>query len=419
MRKVYLVGGAVRDTLLGIEPKDRDFAVTGASVEDMLNDGFVNVGKAFPVFLKDGCEYALARTEKKSGTGYHGFIPSTSPEISIEQDLFRRDLTINAIAQDLETGELIDPYGGKKDIEARLLRHVSTAFTEDPLRVLRVARFLARYAHLGFTVAPETLYMMKKVVSSGELTTISPERIWSEIKGALETQSPHKFFLVLKKVGALKEILPEVDRLFGVRQRREYHPEVDTGIHVMMALQQSVKLTTCSVTRFGVLVHDLGKGLTPKDILPRHHMHEIRGVPLVDDICDRLRVPKKYRTFGKIASEFHTHSHEAFLRSPSTFIKFFYAIDAIRNPKNLEMLAICGEADSRGRTGFEEESYPQRDYLMQVLKLAKKADLSKIDKKSKHVEQQVLEARIRAIKPFVSEHKIAQKKNQPTDRKPK
>ena len=375
--QIYLVGGAVRDSLINYPSSENDWVVVGATPEQMTDLGYKPVGQDFPVFIhpKTGEEYALARTERKSGHGYKGFEFYTSTKVSLEEDLIRRDLTINAMAQDDE-GRIIDPFDGQKDLAHKLLRHVSEAFTEDPLRVLRVARFAARYAHLGFTVAPETMELMKSIVAKGEMEFLVAERVWKETSRALTEQSPQVFFEVLKACNALEVLLPEVDALFGVPQRADFHPEIDTGIHTMMALEASTKLTDCEAIRFAVLVHDVGKAITPEDVLPSHSGHEKRGLPLVKAICDRLAVPNKHRQLAMAVTEFHLHSHKALELKPSTLLKLFQSIGAIRSPDKLRDFLTCCEADIKGRAGFEDAAYPSKDYLLAALEAVNKADIS-------------------------------------------
>ncbi|MCE0802230.1 multifunctional CCA addition/repair protein [Buttiauxella sp. S04-F03] len=358
--KIYLVGGAVRDGLLRLPVKDKDWVVVGATPQEMLDAGYQQVGKDFPVFLhpKSREEYALARTERKSGQGYTGFTCYAAPDVTLEQDLLRRDLTINAIAQD-EHGEFIDPYNGRADIENRLLRHVSPAFNEDPLRVLRVARFAARYAHLSFQIAPETLTLMSSMASNGELEHLTPERVWKETENALTSRNPQVYFDVLRKCGALKVLFPEIDALFGVPAPEKWHPEIDTGIHVLMTLAIAAQLSPDVDVRFATLCHDLGKGLTPKEFWPRHHGHGPAGVKLVERLCQRMRVPNEIRDLAKLVAEYHDLIHTISILQPKTIIKLFDAIDAWRKPQRVEQVALTSEADARGRTGFEASDYPQ------------------------------------------------------------
>lgn len=358
--KIYLVGGAVRDGLLKLPVKDKDWVVVGATPQQMLDAGYQQVGKDFPVFLHPQSreEYALARTERKSGQGYTGFTCYATLDVTLEQDLLRRDLTINAIAQD-ETGELIDPYNGRSDIERRLLRHVSPAFNEDPLRVLRVARFAARYAHLNFLIAPETLALMREMADNGELAHLTAERVWKETENALSSRNPQVYFSVLRECGALKVLFPEIDALYGVPAPAKWHPEIDTGIHTLMTLSMAAQLSPEIDVRFATLCHDLGKGLTPKEKWPSHHGHGPAGVKLVEQLCARLRVPNEIRDLAKLVAEFHDLIHTFPILQPKTVVKLFDAIDAWRKPQRVEQIALTSEADARGRTGFEASDYPQ------------------------------------------------------------
>ncbi|SQA97612.1 Multifunctional CCA protein [Cedecea neteri] len=358
--KIYLVGGAVRDGLLKLPVKDKDWVVVGATPQQMLDEGYEQVGKDFPVFLHPQSheEYALARTERKSGLGYTGFTCYSAPDVTLEQDLLRRDLTINAIAQD-ENGELFDPYNGLADIERRLLRHVSPAFNEDPLRVLRVARFAARYAHLNFQIAPETLALMRTMTDNGEIAHLTAERVWKETENALTSRNPQVFFAVLRECGALKVLFPEIDALYGVPAPAKWHPEIDTGIHTLMTLSIAAQLSPAVDVRFATLCHDLGKGLTPKEKWPSHHGHGPAGVKLVEQLCARLRIPNDIRDLAKLVAEFHDLIHTFPILQPKTVIKLFDAIDAWRKPHRVEQIALTSEADARGRTGFEASDYPQ------------------------------------------------------------
>lgn len=369
--KTYLVGGAVRDALLNLPVKERDWVVVGAMPETLLAQGYQAVGRDFPVFLHPQTheEYALARTERKTGVGYRGFATWSSPDVTLEQDLLRRDLTINAMAQDIDSGELIDPYDGRKDLQARLLRHVSPAFVEDPLRVLRVARFAARFAPLGFTVADTTLQLMQQISASGELSTLTPERVWRETQLALSTAAPQVYFRVLRDCGALKEILPELDALFGIPQPEQWHPEVDTGIHMLMVLEHAARLGADPVMRFGALMHDLGKGATPKDMLPRHIGHEVRGIPLVEAVCARWRVPNEYRDLALLCAAQHGKLHAVFEMRSSTLLEFLEKLDALRRPERFRQFLLACEADARGRTGFADRAYPQAGFLLQAREL--------------------------------------------------
>lgn len=365
---IFLVGGAVRDKLLGFPIRERDWLVVGATPQQMLDLGYRQVGKEFPVFLHPDSheEYALARTERKTGKGYTGFICYSSPDVTLEEDLQRRDLTINAMAE-TDDGQLIDPYGGKEDLDNRVLRHVSPAFSEDPLRVLRVARFAARYHHLGFRVADETLALMKSITESGELEHLVPERIWKEIESALGERSPAQFVRVLRACHALAIILPEVDRLFGVPQTEKYHPEIDTGEHTLMALEQASCISSSTLMRYAVLVHDLGKGLTKKEYWPAHIAHEAKGVKPIRTIGERLKVPKNHTALAELVARYHTHCHRALEMRPAKIVDLITNTDALRRPERFELFLLACEADARGRRGFEDKPYPQAAYLRQAL----------------------------------------------------
>ncbi len=377
--KTYRVGGCVRDRLLGIPVSDIDWVVTGSTVDAMQAAGFKAIGKDFPVFLhpESRQEYALARSERKTAPGYHGFELIIDPTITIDQDLSRRDLTINAMAED-EEGHLIDPYGGQRDLESRTLRHVSQAFAEDPVRVLRVARFAARYHHLGFSIATQTVDLMREMGKSGELDSLVAERVWSEMSRALSEPDPSVFFESLRLCDVLEILFPEIDALYGVPQTAQYHPEIDTGVHVMMALQKSAELGLDNETRFAVLMHDLGKAATPAQILPSHHGHEVRGVKLVRDFCTRWRVPKSHTELALITTEYHTHVHRALELKPSTLLKLFTNTDVFRKPDRFRKMLLACLADIRGRTNFENIDYPQADFLHQLIDDLRKADLSEI-----------------------------------------
>ena len=377
--KIYRVGGAVRDKLLNYPCYENDWVVVGSSPEEMIKLGYQPVGNDFPVFIKTetGEEYALARTERKSGVGYQGFTFHTAPNISLEDDLIRRDLTINAMAEDAD-GNIIDPYGGQKDLHRKILRHVSDAFIEDPLRVLRVARFAARYYHLGFTIAPETEALMKSIVKRGELADLVAERVWKETDRALCEQSPDLFIQTLRNCGALAALLPEVNALFGVAQRADYHPEIDTGIHTLMALQQAAILSDKPAIRFAVLVHDLGKGVTPSHILPSHSGHEARGLPLVKAVCDRLKAPNEHRQLAMIVTEFHLLCHKALELRPTTLLTLLKTVGAIKSPTKLEDFLTCCTADAKGRTGFESRDYASAPYLRAATKALQGLDISDI-----------------------------------------
>lgn len=365
--KIYLVGGAVRDQQLGLPIKDRDFVVVGSSVQEMLEKGFQPVGKDFPVFLhpKTKEEYALARKERKTAAGYTGFEFITDPTVTLEDDLLRRDLTINAMALDLETEQLIDPHNGLEDIKSRTLRHVSDAFSEDPLRVLRTARFLARFSYLGFKIDNSTIKLMQKMVDNGEVDHLVPERVWQELKATLNSESPSSFIKALKSCGALKVLFPEIDCLFGVPQTRKWHPEIDTGIHAMLAMDQAKDLD--NDTAFAVFTHDLGKGITPEKILPSHRGHEFGGIPLVKDLCKRLKVPTNYKKLALTVCQWHLHSHIAFELKPETIHKVFTRTAAYHQPKVFSKFLQACQADATGRTGLEFTDYPQANYLRACL----------------------------------------------------
>ena len=370
--KTYLVGGAVRDRLLGLPPGDRDWVVVGATQAGMEARGFKAVGRDFPVFLHPdtGEEYALARTERKSGRGYRGFVVDADPSVTLEEDLQRRDFTINAIAQ-ADDGTLVDPYGGARDIQARVLRHVGPAFVEDPLRVLRAARFMARFAPLGFTLAPETVALMRAMVDSGELDALVPERVWQELRRALASTRPSAFLSTLRDCGALAVVLPEVDALYGIPQRAEYHPEIDTGIHQEMVCDMAARLAPGDARiGFAALVHDLGKALTPADVLPKHIGHEHAGVKPVIALCERLKVPVDHRELAVMACREHLNVHRLFELRDATVIELLTRCDAFRRPERIPWLATVCEADKRGRGGQEAADYPQGRALVDLHRAA-------------------------------------------------
>ena len=379
--EVYLVGGAVRDKLLGLPVHERDWVVVGARPEDLERQGFVSVGKEFPVFLHPETkeEHALARLERKVAPGYRGFTTQFSPDVTLEEDLKRRDLTINAMAQ-RQSGELIDPYGGQRDLLARVLRHVSEAFVEDPVRILRLARFAARFADLGFKVAEETMALMKQMVASGEVDALVPERVWQETERALGESRPDAFFQTLRDCGALAVIFPEIDALYGVPQPPKWHPEVDTGVHVMLAIRYAAKIGAPTSVRFAVLTHDLGKALTPQAILPSHHGHEEGGVPLVEALSERLRVPNGFRELAVLAARPHAVVHRAAELRADTMLKLFEAMDAFRRPERFNELLLVCESDARGRTGLEDRPYPQAAYLKRARDAAAVVQLSAEDR---------------------------------------
>ena len=365
LMRIYLVGGAVRDKLLGRPEGDRDYVVTGASPGELLALGYKPVGRDFPVFLhpRTGEEHALARTERKSGRGYHGFEFHADPAVTLEQDLARRDLTINAIAED-EHGALIDPYGGARDLEARMLRHVSPAFVEDPVRLLRVARFAARFAPLGFAVADETMALLRQMVADGEVDHLVPERVWAETRKALAEAQPSAFLRVLRAAGALRVLFPEVDALYGVPQRAEFHPEVDTGVHLEMVLDAAAAIAPGDdLVGFCALTHDLGKALTPAAELPRHVLHEQRGVVPLRALAARLKVPAEHAALAELVCREHLNAHRALELRPATVLKLLAALDALRRPERLETFLAACFADKRGRLGHELDDYPQADHL--------------------------------------------------------
>jgi len=399
--KTYLVGGAVRDELLDYPHKEKDWVVVGATPEDMLAAGFQQVGKDFPVFLHPETkeEYALARTERKTSPGYKGFDVHATPDVTLEQDLLRRDLTINAIAKD-EAGEIIDPFNGLQDIHDRILRHVSPAFAEDPVRILRVARFAARYLHLGFIVADETMQLMKQMVEDGEVDALVPERVWQEMEKALGERSPSRFIEVLRDCGALERILPELDRLFGVPQPEEHHPEIDTGIHTLMVLHQACRLSDDTEVRFAALMHDLGKGVTPESEWPHHIEHEARGADIVLDVCKRLRIPNEYRDLAERTARFHLHYHRALELKPSTVVNTLEQLDAFRKPQRFEKFLLASEADARGRPGHEDSTFPQGAYFRTAFEQAQKVDIRSLVEQgysNKELADRIREERARLV----------------------
>ena len=369
--EVYLVGGAVRDEQLGIRAEERDWCVVGSTPDELLEAGYRQVGKDFPVFLhpQTGEEYALARTERKTGPGYHGFSFRTSPDVSIEEDLGRRDLTINAIAKDKE-GNLIDPFNGLEDIRKRRLRHVSAAFQEDPVRILRTAKFAARFADSGFKVSRDTMQLMSRMTAEGEADALVPDRVWKETEAAIVGSNPSVFFEILRECGALASVYPEIDALFGVPQPAKWHPEIDCGVHTMMVIEQAAKLSDSLDVRFAALVHDLGKATTPKDKLPSHHGHEKRSVDIILSMSKRLPIPVDCRELAVLVAEFHGHCHRAFELRPTTILKVLEHSDAFRRRERFEKLLLACEADARGRTGFEDQPYPQATFLSRALAVA-------------------------------------------------
>ncbi len=408
--KTYLVGGAVRDELLGYPFKEKDWVVVGATVDDMLSAGYQQVGKDFPVFIHPETkeEHALARTERKTAAGYKGFEVHASSEVTLEDDLVRRDLTINAIAMD-EDGKLIDPYGGINDIKNKILRHVSDAFTEDPVRILRIARFMARYVHLGFSVANETMELMKNMVSAGEVDALVPERIWQEMQKALAEKTPSAFITTMRDCGALKRIMPELDRLWGVPQPEEFHPEIDTGIHTMLVLEQACKLSGDPQVRFAALLHDLGKGSTPEKEWPSHIGHEAQGAKIVLEVCRRLRIPNEYRDLAERTARFHLHYHRALELKPASVVKTLEQLDAFRKPERFEKFLLACEADARGRTGYENKDFPQGAYLMQALKVAKNINIDELRGlgfENQALANKIREARVSAVKELKNNYPV-------------
>ena len=404
---VYLVGGAVRDQLLNLPVKDRDWVIVGATPQTLIDLGYQQVGKDFPVFLHPQSkeEYALARTERKSGQGYTGFICDFSAEITLEQDLIRSDLTINAMAQDLQ-GNLYDPYHGADDLRQRILRHVSPAFVEDPLRVLRVARFAARYHHLGFTIAPETLQLMQTLTQQGELQHLTAERVWAETEKALNEKNPEIYFETLRQVGALAVLFPELDALYGVPNPAKYHPEIDSFVHTMMVLQQATLLSEqvdChkSAVRFAAICHDLGKAKTPQSNWPHHHGHEKLGIVPTRNLCKRLKVPSYYQQLAELTCEYHTHIHKIVELRPETVVKLFNTFDVWRKPlRFMEFLLVCF-ADTRGRKGFEHSQYPQQEFALTLYQAALKVDVQSIIAagfEHKAIRDQLNRGRIFAVK---------------------
>ncbi|RAS25309.1 multifunctional CCA addition/repair protein [Paraburkholderia bryophila] len=404
--KLYVVGGAVRDELLGVPVQDRDYVVVGATPEQMVAQGYRPVGKDFPVFLHPQTheEYALARTERKTAAGYHGFQFFYAPDVTLEQDLARRDLTINAMAREVRpdgelTGPVIDPFNGQGDLQARLFRHVSDAFLEDPVRILRIARFAARF--VDFTVEPDTLALMRKMVADGEVDALVAERVWQEVSRGLMEKKPSRMFEVLRACGALARILPEVDALYGVPQRADYHPEVDTGVHVMMVVDHAAHQGYALPVRFAALTHDLGKATTPQDVLPRHIGHEERSVNLLKPLCERLRVPNECRDLALLVAREHGNIHRVMEMGAAALVRLLERSDAIRKPARFaEALQAC-EADARGRLGFEARDYPQAERLRVALVAARGVDAGAVAKRLADapagIKDAVHKERIRAV----------------------
>lgn len=403
--EIYLVGGAVRDKLLGLPIKEQDWVVLGETTESMVSKGFRPVGKDFPVFLHPQSheEYALARTERKTSPGYKGFVVHASPDVTLEQDLIRRDLTINAIAMTPQ-GQIIDPYGGQHDLEQRIFRHISPAFAEDPVRILRVARFAARYRHLGFTLAEETRQLMQSMVNAGEVDALVPERVWAELFKALSEQSPSAFFYTLKNCAALDKIFPEINRLFGVPQPEKYHPEIDTGIHSMLCLEQAALLSDNPEVRFAALVHDLGKGLSPKEHWPHHYGHETSGLPVLEKLCARLRVPNSFKSLAQQVMQYHTHCHRAFELRASTITDLLASLGAYKQANKLPEFLLACEADAKGRTGLEDTPYPQAELLNGAAKAAATVDASSIlnsELEGPQIGEAIRCLRIKAVAEFI------------------
>jgi tRNA nucleotidyltransferase (CCA-adding enzyme) len=405
--RTYLVGGAVRDRLLGLPVTDRDYVVVGATPDDLLGAGFKQVGADFPVFLHPdtGDEYALARTERKTARGYHGFAVHFSPDVTLEEDLRRRDLTINAMAQ-APDGTVIDPYGGQADLAARRLRHVSPAFAEDPVRILRLARFAARFHRMGFAVADDTQALMRRMVAAGEVDALVPERVWQEFERALREPDPQRFIGVLRDCGALARVLPELDRLFGVPQPAEPHPEIDTGVHVLMVLEQAARLSPDPQVRFAALMHDLGKGSTPPAEWPSHHGHEARGVGLLKTLCERLKVPVAYRELAIAVARDHGNAHRALELRPGTLLEVLERTDALRRPQRFAQFLLACEADHRGRLGFENRPYPQARRLQLAFEAARGVDVAALVQRGltgEAMREALRAARTQAIKKAVAE----------------
>lgn len=402
--QTYLVGGAVRDELLGHPIKERDWVVVGATPEEMLQMGYAPVGKFFPVFLHPQTkeEYALARIERKIAGGYHGFSFDTSPNVTLEEDLLRRDLTINAMAKTPQ-GDIIDPYGGQQDLKRKILRHVSSAFVEDPVRVLRIARFAARFAELGFTVDPQTKELMHKMCVNGELDYLVPERVWKEMEKALTEKMPVAFIQVLHQCGALKILFPEIDALYGVPQSLEHHPEKDAGVHIELVLQQAAKLSPDPQVRFAALLHDVGKGITPQEFLPNHPQHELKGEALTKALCQRLRVPSDYQSLAQLVTKYHGDCHGILAKGPEEILQLLEHCDAFRRPERFSKFLLACVADCRGRPGYEAALYPQRELLLGALVAAQKIDMQQIITQNQggHVIKNAIhQARLAAIEAF-------------------
>lgn len=406
--KTYLVGGAVRDRLLDFPVREQDWLVVGASAEAMLAEGYRPVGKDFPVFLHPVTheEYALARTERKTAPGYKGFEVYAAPDVTLEEDLLRRDLTINAMAIAFD-GELIDPYRGRQDLQNRILRHVSPAFSEDPVRILRVARFAARYAHLGFKVAEETRQLMQAMVAAGEVDYLVAERVWAELHKALKEATPSAFFQVLRDCGALRVIFPEIDALFGVPQPEKHHPEIDTGVHALLVLEQASRLSEKAEVRLAALLHDLGKALTPSQYWPSHHGHEQKGLSTLYRFCERLRVPNAFKDLCAHVMEYHTHCHRVLELRADTLTDMLQAIGGFKPDNRLDEFLLACEADARGRTGFENRDYPQADYLRAAAAKAANIDAATVldgNLQGAQIGQAIRQMRIAAINQFKQDY---------------
>jgi len=396
--QIFQVGGAVRDKLLGLPVKDHDWVVVGATPQEMIKLGYRQVGKDFPVFLhpQTNEEYALARTERKTAPGYTGFAFHAAPDVTLEDDLRRRDLTINAIAMGSD-GAIIDPFNGQQDLHNKVLRHVSSAFDEDPVRILRVARFYARFAPLGFTIAPETMTLMQRMVTSGEVDALVAERVWQETQRALGENRPGAFFEALRGCGALKKLFPEIEQLFGVPQTAIHHPEIDTGVHTLMVLEQAVLISPEPRVRFAALLHDLGKGTTPQEEWPRHIGHEGRSLPLIRQLCERLRTPNDYRDLALLVAKYHSHCHRAGELRPSTLVDTLQELDAYRRPERFEEFLLACLADYRGRGGFEGRDYPQMELFRRAREAALSVDAATLAQSGLKGEKLAIELRRRRI----------------------
>lgn len=408
LMKTYLVGGAVRDELLGLPVREKDWVVVGSTPEAMLAAGFKQVGKDFPVFLhpKTHEEYALARTERKTGQGYHGFSCYSSPDVTLEQDLSRRDLTINAIAK-AESGDIIDPFQGQQDLKNKIFRHVSPAFSEDPVRILRIARFAARFRSFGFKIADETMALMQHMVQSGEIDALVSERVWQEMLSALSEEHPSAFFLVLRACGALARLWPDLDCLWGIPQPEQHHPEIDTGVHVMMALDLAAKLSPDTQVRFAALSHDLGKGKTPEKNWPSHRGHEELGVACIEAFAGRYRIPHEYRDLAILVSRYHLHCHRAFELRADTMLKTLEALDVFRKPDRFEKFLLACTADARGRKDKEQEAYIQVDRMRAAYQIAKGVNVDRLREQGltgEKLGEKIHQERVRAIAAGFDEH---------------